>query len=234
MGALSNLDEARLVIALDCLGRGRCRDTESGVRSPLEESDHRALKSGGTGTGRIRTLSNTIRASRAAIPGRRGSSSGNDIRETVSADFYAGARLWQGAEAHADGLMWQGFGLSKTLWVEGFPNGEAFRLGTDSGETRVRPGRGKRGHRGRSGYRYLAATSQRSARIPLAARHLQSRRCSAPRLGPIVAGGPNPYPGLRGGPSAAGPRSPVLRRRASRTGRTNTLPSPAWPVWPAA
>ena len=27
--------------------------------------------------------------------------------------------------------MWQGFGLSKTLGVEGFPNGEAFRLGTE-------------------------------------------------------------------------------------------------------
>ena len=40
-------------------------------------------------------------------------------------------RLWRGAEAHVDGLMWQGFGLSKTLGVEGFPNGEAFRLGTD-------------------------------------------------------------------------------------------------------
>ena len=26
-----------------------------------------------------------------------------------------------GAEAHVDGLMWQGFGLSKTLGVEGFP-----------------------------------------------------------------------------------------------------------------
>lgn len=53
-----------------------------------------------------------------------------EIRETVSYDLYAGARLWDGAEAHIDGLMWQGFGLSKTLGVEGFPNGEAFRLGT--------------------------------------------------------------------------------------------------------
>jgi high affinity Mn2+ porin len=53
-----------------------------------------------------------------------------EIRETVSFDLYAGARLWAGAEAHVDGLMWQGFGLSKTLGVEGFPNGEAFRLGT--------------------------------------------------------------------------------------------------------
>jgi high affinity Mn2+ porin len=54
-----------------------------------------------------------------------------ELRETVSLDLYAGARLWRGAEAHVDGLMWQGFGLSKTLGVEGFPNGEAFRLGTD-------------------------------------------------------------------------------------------------------
>jgi len=54
-----------------------------------------------------------------------------EIRETVSLDLFSGARLWRGAEAHIDGLMWQGFGLSKTLGVEGFPNGEAFRLGTE-------------------------------------------------------------------------------------------------------
>ncbi len=53
-----------------------------------------------------------------------------DIRETVSFDLYAGMRLWSGAEAHADALAWQGFGLSNTLGVEAFPNGEAFRLGT--------------------------------------------------------------------------------------------------------
>jgi high affinity Mn2+ porin len=38
--------------------------------------------------------------------------------------------LWPGAEGHVDAMMWQGFGLSTTLGVEGFPNGEAFRLGT--------------------------------------------------------------------------------------------------------
>jgi high affinity Mn2+ porin len=53
-----------------------------------------------------------------------------EVKETVSFDLYAGVRLWQGAEAHVDGLMWQGFGLSDTRGVEGFPNGEAFRLGT--------------------------------------------------------------------------------------------------------
>ncbi len=53
----------------------------------------------------------------------------SDIAETVSLDLYAGARLWRQAEAHVDLLMWQGFGLSKTLGIEGFPNGEAFRAG---------------------------------------------------------------------------------------------------------
>lgn len=56
---------------------------------------------------------------------------GGEIRETISVDLLAGARLWNGAEAHVDGLMWQGFGVGKTVGVEAFPNGEAFRLGTD-------------------------------------------------------------------------------------------------------
>jgi high affinity Mn2+ porin len=56
--------------------------------------------------------------------------SGGETRETVSLDLMAGIRLWSGAEAHLDGLMWQGFGLNNTLGVEGFPNGEAYRLGT--------------------------------------------------------------------------------------------------------
>jgi high affinity Mn2+ porin len=56
---------------------------------------------------------------------------GGEVRQTVSLDVMAGLRLWPGAEAHVDGLMWQGFGLNDTLGAEGFPNGEAFRLGTD-------------------------------------------------------------------------------------------------------
>jgi high affinity Mn2+ porin len=56
--------------------------------------------------------------------------SGGETRESVSLDLMAGVRLWPGAEAHIDGLMWQGFGVDNTLGVEGFPNGEAYRLGT--------------------------------------------------------------------------------------------------------
>ena len=51
-------------------------------------------------------------------------------RETVSLDVMAGFRLWSGAEAYVDGLMWQGFGLNNVLGIEGFPSGEAYRIGT--------------------------------------------------------------------------------------------------------
>ena len=56
---------------------------------------------------------------------------GGQTRESVSLDLMAGLRLWRGAEAHIDGMMWQGFGVNNTLGADGFPNGEAFRLGTD-------------------------------------------------------------------------------------------------------
>ncbi len=56
---------------------------------------------------------------------------GGQTRETISLDLMAGVRLWRGAEAHVDGMMWQGFGVNDARGIDGFPNGEAFRLGTD-------------------------------------------------------------------------------------------------------
>ena len=43
------------------------------------------------------------------------------------------------------------------------------------------------------------------------------------------AGSQPALPGVN--PSAASPRSPVLMRSASSTGRMNIFPSPRWPVW---
>ncbi|HTD40216.1 MAG TPA: carbohydrate porin [Mucilaginibacter sp.] len=51
-------------------------------------------------------------------------------QETATANLFAGARLWRGAEAHMDFLMWQGFGLSQTYGIEAFPNGDAYKAGT--------------------------------------------------------------------------------------------------------
>ena len=56
---------------------------------------------------------------------------GGETRETASLDLFGGLRLWNGAEAHVDGLTWQGFGIGDTLGAEGFPSGEAYRVGTD-------------------------------------------------------------------------------------------------------
>lgn len=54
---------------------------------------------------------------------------GASVRETVSVDVTGGVRLWRGGEFFADALVWQGYGLSDTLGVAGFPSGEAYRIG---------------------------------------------------------------------------------------------------------
>ena len=54
---------------------------------------------------------------------------GAQIKDTVSGDFMGGVRLWQGAKVFGDIVVWQGYGLSNTLGMAGFPNGEAFRIG---------------------------------------------------------------------------------------------------------
>ena len=53
--------------------------------------------------------------------------------ETVSADVFLGARLWQGAEFHLDGLFWQGFGFNHTAGIEAFPSAQAYKVGSPSG-----------------------------------------------------------------------------------------------------
>ncbi len=53
--------------------------------------------------------------------------------ETVDVDLFLGARLWEGAEFHLDGLFWQGFGFNRTLGIEAFPNAEAYKIGSRKG-----------------------------------------------------------------------------------------------------
>src|SRR5215471_7700774 len=67
----------------------------------------------------------------APYSGPNSLSSANEVKETVSLDLLLGVRLWPGAGFHVDALMWQGFGFSDARGIDGFPNGEAFRLGTE-------------------------------------------------------------------------------------------------------
>lgn len=58
--------------------------------------------------------------------------SGGETRETTAVSVYLGCRLWSGASAHMDAMMWQGFGLGDTVGIEDFPNGEAYKTGTSA------------------------------------------------------------------------------------------------------
>jgi high affinity Mn2+ porin len=55
-------------------------------------------------------------------PGARG-------RETLDVTLYVGLRLWSGAEIWGDPEVDQGFGLSNTQGVAGFPSAEAYKVG---------------------------------------------------------------------------------------------------------
>jgi high affinity Mn2+ porin len=66
----------------------------------------------------------------AKYSGPNSLNSNGEVQETASADLFAGLRLWSGAQAHVDALVWQGFGLSQTEGVEDFPNGAAYKAGT--------------------------------------------------------------------------------------------------------
>ncbi|HTO05929.1 MAG TPA: carbohydrate porin [Myxococcota bacterium] len=53
-------------------------------------------------------------------------------KETVDATLFAGLRLWRGAAVYANPEIDQGFGLSDTLGVAGFPSGEAYKVGQNA------------------------------------------------------------------------------------------------------
>ena len=53
----------------------------------------------------------------------------NAGRETLDVDLYIGFRPWNGAEIWIDPEIDQGFGLSSTFGVAGFPSAEAYKVG---------------------------------------------------------------------------------------------------------
>jgi high affinity Mn2+ porin len=52
--------------------------------------------------------------------------------ETADVTLFAGLRLWKGAEVWINPEIDQGFGLSNTVGVAGFPSGEAYKVGKSS------------------------------------------------------------------------------------------------------
>lgn len=67
---------------------------------------------------------------RSRFEGQNSLNQRGQLRETFDFTLYAGARLWSGAEIWVNPEIDQGFGLSSTLGVAGFPNGEAYKIGS--------------------------------------------------------------------------------------------------------
>jgi high affinity Mn2+ porin len=65
----------------------------------------------------------------AAYSGPNSLFAGGQGRETADITLYAGLRLWRGAELWINPEVDQGFGLSDTFGVAGFPSGEAYKVG---------------------------------------------------------------------------------------------------------
>jgi high affinity Mn2+ porin len=68
----------------------------------------------------------------ARYSGPNSLSPNSQIQGTVTANLFLGVPLWQGAEFHADLLMWQGFGLNDGFGIENNPNGDAYKAGTEN------------------------------------------------------------------------------------------------------
>jgi len=65
----------------------------------------------------------------APYSGANSLSTQSETQTSLTTSLFGAARLWKGAEAVFDPEISGGSGLSKTLGIAGFPNGETFRVG---------------------------------------------------------------------------------------------------------
>ncbi len=70
----------------------------------------------------------------AAYTGTNSLLTGSETQSSITTSLFGVARLWKGAVAYFNPEMSGGAGLSKTLGVAGFPNGETFRVSSASPE----------------------------------------------------------------------------------------------------
>src|ERR1700744_1341473 len=65
----------------------------------------------------------------APYPGQNSLLPTTETQSSITTTLFGAARLWKGAEAYFNPEISGGAGLSKTLGIAGFPNGETFRIG---------------------------------------------------------------------------------------------------------
>ena len=75
--------------------------------------------------GQVTNVTQWHRPFRSPYSGPNSLDANGRTEETTDATLYAGLRLWRGAELCLNPEIDQGFGLSNTVGVAGFPSGEA-------------------------------------------------------------------------------------------------------------
>jgi high affinity Mn2+ porin len=111
-------------------GKGDDKDkAESGLKEAAEE-EWKLLPKGWNFHAQTTLIDDFQPGFGALYSGPNSLGTARDREGTITADLFFGAPLWQGAEFHADLLMWQGFGLSNSFGLEAFPNADAYKAGT--------------------------------------------------------------------------------------------------------
>ncbi|MGA8498793.1 MAG: carbohydrate porin [Xanthobacteraceae bacterium] len=118
----SDLNVSELRFGLNYRLNGDPNSGNAGIAPPVPEFDNFAIH------GQATFLSQYVFPFRNPYSGQN-SLAPNQGRETWDATAFLGMRLWQGAEVWVNPEIDQGFGLSSTLGVAGFPSGEAYKVG---------------------------------------------------------------------------------------------------------
>jgi high affinity Mn2+ porin len=82
--------------------------------------------------GQATNVTQTYPSFRAPYSAQNSLKGRHDTQETTDLTLYLGHRLWHGSELWVNGEVDQGFGLSNTVGVAGFPSGEAYKIGASA------------------------------------------------------------------------------------------------------
>ena len=118
----SDLNVSELRFGLNYKLNGNPSSGNPAIAAPVPEFDNFAVH------GQTTYLSQYVFPFRNPYSGQN-SLAPNQGRETWDVTAFLGMRLWQGAELWVNPEIDQGFGLSSTLGVAGFPSGEAYKVG---------------------------------------------------------------------------------------------------------
>src|SRR5580704_4797948 len=112
--------------------KDKAKDKEESALKAAEDEEWKLLPKGWNFHAQTTIIDDFQPGFGALYSGPNSLGTARDREGTITADLFLGAPLWQGAEFHADFLLWQGFGLSNSFGLEAFPNADAYKAGSAS------------------------------------------------------------------------------------------------------